>query len=112
MYGFSGVVLGAITGHDARVLEVYLQVAQQYFFFHTLALLFVASLLAQYDEKSPRELVFSGVFFIVGAPSFSASLFYKVSQGVTVPMLMPLGGTLMMMGWLALVLYGIKRLLK
>ena len=111
-YGFSGVLVGAITGHGERLAELYLQVSQMYFFFHTASLLAIAALLPKEAKNNPKALVFAGACFAIGAPAFSISLFLNAVLSSSISMLMPLGGTLMLLGWFCVTVYAIGKIFK
>ena len=104
--GFLAVALGAFGAHGLRgrlspeMMAVF-QTGVQYHFYHTAALLVVA-LLLQY-APSTSGLAFSGICFVVGIVVFSGSLYLlAVSELRWLGAITPLGGTALLVGWLAL----------
>ena len=110
--GLFAVALGAFGAHllkkvltpeDMQVFET----GVRYQFYHTFALLFVA-ILSRYVGQ--RWTGIAGWFFVLGIALFSGSLYllaaaeafgFKESTTLIGP-LTPLGGVLLMAGWLAL----------
>ncbi len=104
--GFLAVALGAFGAHGLKarlsedMMAVY-QTAVQYHFYHTLALLAVAVLLA--GGLQSAALRASGWLFAAGIVVFSGSLYALALSGVRVlGAVTPLGGLLFLAGWVAL----------
>lgn len=98
------VLLGAFAAHGLKnTLSVeslaVLQTGVHYQFIHALALLLVV-LLAQ--QRASRALVFSAVFFILGIILFSGSLYVLVLTPLKPGIVTPIGGSLLVLGWLSL----------
>ena len=104
VFGALAVLLGAFAAHglkntlSAEYLAV-LQTGVQYQFIHALALLLVA-LLAQH--RASPALVFAAVFFTLGIIFFSGSLYVLVLTPFKPGLITPLGGSLLVLGWLSL----------
>lgn len=106
--GMLAVILGASGAHSLRPtlealgsLSTY-QLANQYQFFHTLAIFGTGILMGQYATK---KLHYAAIFFTLGILFFSGSLyalsFYKLRF---LGPLTPLGGVFFILGWLFLLL--------
>ena len=104
VFGALAVLLGAFAAHglkntlSAEYLAV-LHTGVQYQFIHALALLLVA-LLAQHHMS--RSLVFAAIFFTLGIVLFSGSLYVLVLTQFKPGLITPLGGSLLVLGWLSL----------
>lgn len=112
VYGALSVVLGAFGAHmlkqtvGAGALEVY-ETGVRYQFYHAFALVAVGILAAWFPGKA---LVASGWLFTLGVLLFSGSLYlitWMQASGKTVPagvgVLTPLGGLLLIAGWIFLI---------
>lgn len=98
---FLGVLLGAFGAHglkkmvEATLLETW-ETGARYLLLHALALL-ILGLVTQVTELSlkwPRFLIATGTFL------FSFNCFFYVLSGVkTFAMIVPIGGTLLLIGW-------------
>lgn len=102
--GALAVLLGAFAAHGLKsTLSVeslaVLQTGVQYQFIHALALLLVV-LLAQ--QHASRALRFAAIFFVVGVVLFSGSLYVLVLTPFKPGLLTPIGGSLLVLGWLSL----------
>src|SRR5579859_8121621 len=101
--GLASVALGAATTHlalDASLLEI----AARYLMYHSLALLAVA-LLARGGTSVALGL--SGWCFLLGMIAFAGGLTAKAAAGWPLAVAAtPVGGTLFMLGWLALAWHG------
>lgn len=102
---FAGVavLLGAFAAHGLKnTLSVeslaVLQTGVQYQFIHALALLLVAVLAQQHPS---RALGFASVFFIMGIVLFSGSLYVLVLTPFKPGLITPIGGSLLVLGWLS-----------
>jgi len=107
--------MGAIGAHavaapdaeTAQRLRGWIEVASTFQLFHALALLAVA-LIARFG--SSQALVFGGLAFAVGSLCFSGGLYLQAFAGMTLGPVIPLGGTLFILGWLALAWHGLRAL--
>jgi uncharacterized membrane protein YgdD (TMEM256/DUF423 family) len=104
--GLLAVILAAAGSHslaeDGAGAQKLWATALQMHMFHTIALLGVAALI---QPGSPRLLPWSGVLMMLGLLFFSGSLYLRAGGFIAVPGLVtPLGGLLLMAGWLVLVL--------
>jgi uncharacterized membrane protein YgdD (TMEM256/DUF423 family) len=102
--GGIAVLLGAFAAHGLRsTLSVeslaVLQTGVQYQFIHALALLMVVLLGQTYAS---RALLFAAVFFTVGIVLFSGSLYVLVLTSLKPGLVTPIGGSLLVLGWLSL----------
>ena len=101
--GLLAVALGAFGAHALKPsllannrLEIF-ELAVQYQFYHTLALLAIALLL---QKKENRLLKTASVLMMVGILLFSGSLFIMALANVSsLGMITPLGGVCFMGGW-------------
>lgn len=98
------VLIGAFAAHglksilSAESLAV-MQTGVLYQFIHSLALLLVA-VLAQ--SMPSRALLYASWFFIAGMVLFSGSLYVLVLTPFTPGLITPIGGSLLVLGWLSL----------
>jgi uncharacterized membrane protein YgdD (TMEM256/DUF423 family) len=101
--GLVSVALGAATRHlglDAALLDI----AARYLMYHSLALLAVA-LLARSAPSAALSL--AGWCFLLGMVAFAGGLSALATTGSTLAgASTPVGGTLFMLGWLALAWHG------
>lgn len=108
LMGAEAVIGGALSAHmdmdqDSRKL---IDKAVQYEMWHALALLGVGILA---HEKS-RILTISGILFLAGISLFCGTLYLKGFWQISLfPMSAPLGGTCLILGWIALAVYGFRR---
>jgi len=104
VFGGLAVLLGAFAAHglknilSASSLTV-LQTGVQYQFIHALALLLVA-VLAQ--SRPSRALWFAALLFTVGIVLFSGSLYVLVLTPFKPGLVTPIGGSLLVLGWVSL----------
>ncbi|WP_444945935.1 DUF423 domain-containing protein [Microbulbifer sp. VTAC004] len=108
LFGASGVALGAFGAHGLRdkvtenLLEAY-KTGVQYQMLHALALLGVALLIQ--NRGVHLSLTLSGAFFVFGVVFFSGSLYALALGGPRwLGPVTPVGGTLMIAGWVALLI--------
>lgn len=101
--GFLAVGLGAFGGHglkniaSSELVDIF-NLAVQYQFYHTFALIAVAFAAC---KISSRLLNWAGYLFIAGIVLFSGSLYLYALTGVKwVGPITPLGGLCFMLGWL------------
>ena len=113
--GFFAVFFGAFGSHvlKASLGEKFFpvfQTANQYHFWHTLALLMVALLKVQRPQKF---FTASTTAFICGIILFCGSLYlYAIYQLKIFAMIAPLGGASFMLGWLFFILGSIREFSK
>ncbi|EAW32838.1 hypothetical protein GP2143_16321 [marine gamma proteobacterium HTCC2143] len=107
MSGLMAVIIGAFGAHGlkdrvAEDLLVIYQTGVQYHFYHTFALLAVSLLLLRYPQLG--LLNWSGGFFIIGTLIFSGSLYVMALTGFRwLGAITPIGGVVLIIGWLMLV---------
>jgi uncharacterized membrane protein YgdD (TMEM256/DUF423 family) len=109
--GALGVLMGAWFSHaerfDKPIIAV-LTTALNYQFIHTLALVLVAAMLRQANDK---WLILSGSFFIAGLLGFSGAIYFKnIFNWLFISPVTPLGGLCFVAGWLMLAFVGRKKL--
>jgi uncharacterized membrane protein YgdD (TMEM256/DUF423 family) len=109
--GLLAVILAATGAHilpeDGTGAQKLWATALQMHLFHTVALLGVAALI---QPDSPRLMPWSAILMMLGILLFSGSLYLRAGGFVAVPGLVtPLGGLLLMAGWLVLVLTLIRK---
>jgi uncharacterized membrane protein YgdD (TMEM256/DUF423 family) len=109
--GLLAVILAATGAHilaeDGAAAQKLWATALQMHMFHTVALLGVAALI---QPDSSRLLPWSGILMMLGVLLFSGSLYLRAGGFVAVPGLVtPLGGLLLMAGWLVLILALIRK---
>jgi uncharacterized membrane protein YgdD (TMEM256/DUF423 family) len=103
--GFLGVAIGAFGAHALKTIlesngrsETF-ELGTRYQFYHTFALL-AAGILA---DKIPGMNI-AAIFFLAGTIIFSGSLYILSLTGQTIwGAITPIGGILLLSGWLALV---------
>lgn len=109
--GFLAVFFGAFGSHvlkaslGEKFFSVF-QTANQYHFWHTLALLAVALMRI---ARTQRFFTAAAWAFVAGLLLFSGNLYlYAIYQHRIFAMLAPLGGTAFMLGWLFLTLGAVR----
>lgn len=109
--GFFAVFFGAFGSHvlkaslSEKAFSVF-QTANAYHFWHTLALLVVASLKITRPQKF---FTASAIALLIGLFLFSGSLYlHAIYQIPVLARLAPLGGSAYMLGWLFLVLGSVR----
>ncbi|HVJ52414.1 MAG TPA: DUF423 domain-containing protein [Aliidongia sp.] len=103
--GCAGVALGAMGRHiGGESGEGLFLIASRYLLYHAAALLAVALL----EARAPaRSLTVAGWCFLLGMLGFGGGLVAQSLTGSALAGLStPVGGTLFMLGWLALAAYG------
>ncbi|NVJ92094.1 MAG: DUF423 domain-containing protein [Methylocystaceae bacterium] len=108
LMGAEAVICGAISAHAdlSDYGRELIEKAAQYEVWHALALIGVAILA---KEKS-RIILAAGIFFTLGVSLFCGTLYVKGFWEFTLfPMSAPLGGTCLILGWLCLAAYGVKK---
>jgi uncharacterized membrane protein YgdD (TMEM256/DUF423 family) len=104
-----------LSGVDPAAVKIYATASLQHGM-HAIVLALTAVLLVVTEGRRGifgSLLMNSAAFaFLAGMILFSGSLYYQVVRGVQdMPPIAPIGGTLLMLGWLALALsaFGIRR---
>jgi uncharacterized membrane protein YgdD (TMEM256/DUF423 family) len=119
LFGAIAVMLGAFGAHglknvlDAGSIEIWTK-GVEYQFYHTFALLF----LAQFKGREAGQGKFINLaygFFTFGILLFSGSLYLLATRSVTnisfvnyIGPVTPIGGLLLILGWLSLLLAALK----
>jgi len=100
-----GIALGAFGAHalksvlDERMLEVY-KTGVQYHFYNTLGL-FIATIIFSFKET--KKIYVSLFIILIGMLIFSSSLYILTIFNIPMlGMITPIGGTLLIVGWLTL----------
>jgi uncharacterized membrane protein YgdD (TMEM256/DUF423 family) len=100
--GFLAVLLGAFASHGLQLdgqQQGWMDLANRYHFYHTLALL-VAALLP------PRRLLTLAVAaWLAGILLFCGSLYLAAMTPLRLFWMTPLGGLMLLLGWLSMLLY-------
>ena len=106
--GCIAVVLGAFAAHALKDLLVATgridtyELAVKYQFYHSLAMLLVGLLMGQFSSKFLRH---SALLFFLGILFFSGSLYtLSLSGQKFLGAVTPIGGVLIILGWIFLVL--------
>lgn len=109
--GVLGVLSVAIGAFGAHGLKDYLtetdrldvfETAVKYQFYHTFAIIIVALLMNNFDNKL---LTYSGFAFAAGIVLFSGSLYALIGTQITkFGAITPLGGLLFIVGWVLIVI--------
>lgn len=114
-FGACSVAAGAFGAHalrehlDAYHLQVW-NTAAQYEMYHALALLLVAALVAREPQNESTSLKASVVCFATGIIIFSTTLYALALTGIKwLGAITPIGGLLLIVGWLCLIAYGTGR---
>nr|WP_298682253.1 DUF423 domain-containing protein [uncultured Dongia sp.] len=111
-HGAMAVAFGAWAAHGAEAVLPpsaidWVRTGASYQLWHAVALLGIAALAAR---QSVRLVTISGLAFALGALLFSGSLYLLAWNGP--PMLVyltPIGGALLILGWLLLLIAGFKK---
>lgn len=111
LLGLLAVALGAFGAHALKELlatlgsESTYQLANQYHFIHTLALLAASGR----DDKFGQLLYVASNFWIAGVLLFSGSLYLiALTQVSWLAFFTPIGGALLLIGWTVLILHFYK----
>ena len=112
LFGMSSLVLSAIARHALDLpadLMSSFQVAAQYQIFHAILLLLIALFL----HLGPNFLLLAaGWLCVIGTTLFCGSIYAKIFlEAPDLTFLAPYGGISLMLAWLCLALYGIRRTL-
>ena len=99
LLALSGVILAAMGSHlfDMKGMQGLWQTASVIHLFSAAALVGLAALLASFDS---RLLKWGTWLIIFGTVVFCGSVYCHVISGYKVPVVTPIGGFLMMLGWL------------
>jgi uncharacterized membrane protein YgdD (TMEM256/DUF423 family) len=104
--GAAGVALGAAARHLAGGGDMLLDTASRFLLYHALALVAVAALEAR---GTTRLLSLAGWCFMIGMAAFAGGLTALELTGWRLAGLStPVGGTLFILGWLALAGHGLS----
>ncbi|SEK67118.1 DUF423 domain-containing protein [Parapedobacter koreensis] len=115
-FGLVAVVLGAFGAHglEGKISEDHLETwdtAVEYQFYHTVALLFLAT----FSRAKNTYIRFSFVTFTLGILLFSGSLYLLSTHAITdfgapsiIGPITPIGGLCFILGWLGLFIATIK----
>jgi len=113
LFGFLGVALGAFGAHLLKnklspdLFGIY-QIAVQYHFIHTLALLVIAWLGTVMESQL---LTWAGWMFVFGICVFSGSLYVMALSGLRIlGAITPVGGLAFLLGWLLMTIATVKSL--
>ena len=113
--GFVSVLMGAVGSHilSGNISEKYLAIfntATQFIMYHTLALLGLTAM-SRYVSRSYLNTIY--YFFVIGIILFSGPLYIislKEITGLSIDFLSkltPIGGFLLILGWITIILSGI-----
>jgi len=99
LFGAVGVALAALGAHGEGVFAVpSIAIASRFFLIHALALLGVAAL----TRPGARWLTVAGALFAAGGLAFAGGLCVATLVGGWAKPLVPIGGTALIAGWIAL----------
>lgn len=111
-HGLMAVAFGAWSAHGAEAVLTpeaidWVKTGSSYQLWHAVALLGIAAL----SSRQPVRLVtISGLAFALGALLFSGSLYFLAFNGPHgLVYLTPIGGGLLIFGWLLLLIAGLKK---
>ena len=104
----SAIILAAMGSHmiDMKGLEDLWRTASVIHLFSAGALVGLAALLANLDS---RFLKWAAWLVILGTVIFSGSIYFHVISGTRIPVVTPIGGFLMMVGWLLAAISFLRR---
>jgi len=104
----SAVILAAMGSHliDMKGLQGIWQTASMLHLFNAAALMGLAALLANLESRS---LQWGACFIVIGTVVFCGSIYLHVMTGRTISGVAPVGGSLMMAGWLLAVLAFLRK---
>jgi len=115
-FGALAVILGAFGAHglEGKISEQHIETwktANQYHFYHTLALLFLST----FSRAKTASIRVSFIAFIIGLLFFSGSLYLLSVREITgfgnpaiLGPITPLGGVAFIVGWAALFVAALK----
>lgn len=105
--GAAGVVLAAASAHLAGMnaaAQSNIDIAARFLMFHALALIGVAAL----NRDGGRWLTAAVFLFVIGSVCFSGGLCLVALVGRAFGPVIPIGGVLLILGWLALAVAGFR----
>ena len=105
LLGAAGVMLGAAGTHlisdDSNTIKLF-EIALRYHMWHVFALLMIGTIIEAPNTPS-RGLDISGIIIVTGVLCFSGSLYFRAFGGeLPFPWITPLGGILLIAGWVNL----------
>ena len=115
-FGLIAVILGAFGAHglEGKISEYHIgtwKTANQYHFYHTLALLFLST----FSRAKSQSIKVSYIFFSLGILLFSGSLYLLSVRNLLgienlsiLGPITPLGGVCFMVGWIGLFVAAMK----
>ena len=116
LFGFIAVILGAFGAHglEGKISDYHIdtwKTANQYHFYHTFALLFLAT----FSRAKSQSIRVSFIFFTIGIFLFSGSLYLLsvrdllgIEKVSILGPITPLGGLCFMVGWIGLFVAALK----
>ena len=115
IFGLTGVALGAFGAHALQgtllahgTLNAW-KTAVLYQIVHAVALIGVAALIQSTDSAARRYLSWVARFWVAGVILFSGSLYILALGGPRIfGPITPLGGVALMLGWISILIAGIK----
>jgi uncharacterized membrane protein YgdD (TMEM256/DUF423 family) len=115
IFGFTGVVLGALGAHTLHgtllirgTLNTW-ETGVLYQLVHAVALICVVAMIPSSGATMQRYLAWAARFWVVGVILFSGSLYILAVGGPRIfGPITPLGGVAFMLGWIYLLIAGIK----
>ncbi|MBK8160376.1 MAG: DUF423 domain-containing protein [Rhodospirillaceae bacterium] len=111
-HGAMAVAIGAWAAHGAEAILPphaidWVRTGSSYQLWHAVALIGIAALS---QRTSVRLVTISGLAFALGALLFSGSLYLLAADGPRILVyLTPIGGSLLILGWLLLLIAGLKK---
>ena len=107
LMGAAGVALAALAHHNNG--DELARLASEFLILHAAALMGVSA----HAARAPRALVFAGVALALGTLLFAGDMTLRAFAGDRLfPMAAPIGGSLMIVSWLALALVFVSGLRK
>lgn len=110
--GLSGVILAAAGSHLVTGLDEFdhyksWQAANSMHLLHAVVLLFLSS---RYVQPDGRLITFAATAFVLGIVLFSGSVYLSLALSLTnMTKIAPLGGLLLMLGWLLIGAHAVGR---
>lgn len=112
--GLTAVGVGAFGAHllsdmlTPHALSRY-NTGVEYQFYHAITILMVSLLRIKENSAHNQLLKYSGYAFTIGVILFSGSLYLYALTGLSkFGMITPIGGLALMLGWILLIIYGVK----
>ncbi len=113
LFGLAAVIIGSLAAHalDKGLTAEALQrvyTAQEYQFYHVVALLSVGILVSLHRNQDSMLLKLAGLFFVLGILLFSGSLYaLALTDNALYGKVTPFGGISFILGWFFLMLFGL-----